>query len=278
MKKWEYSYIVLLLLLGIGILSFPRINCYITTIEQNQKIQSFKDTIANESDKDKLYQQMKQYNEKIYKEQQKDLKDAWSYSQNTFDLSILSLDINIIGYIEIPKLDVQIPLFIGANYDNLNKGVAIMSQTSMPIGGENTNCVIAGHRGGYNGDQLFKNIESLETGDEIRITNPWETLTYFVIKKIVIEPNDIEAVKILPNQDMITLFTCHPYGMETQRYVVYASRKSIYKGVELPKGVTYTSSRKEIAIEKTLNRCLLFCTGLFAVILIIKNIRKIKCE
>ena len=93
----------------------------------------------------------------------------------------------------------------------MNKGVAIMSQTSMPIGGENTNCVIAGHRGGYHGEQLFKNIENLAIGDEIRITNPWETLTYFVIKKIVIEPNEIEAVKILPNQDMITLFTCHPY-------------------------------------------------------------------
>lgn len=63
---------------------------------------------------------------------------------------------------------------------------------------ENTNCVIAGHRGGYHGEQLFKNIENLAIGDEIRITNPWETLTYFVIKKIVIEPNEIEAVKILP--------------------------------------------------------------------------------
>lgn len=220
-----------------------------------------------------MYQQMKQYNEKIYKEHQKDLKDAWSYSQNTFDLGILNLDMNIIGYIEIPKLDVQIPLFIGANYNNLNKGVAIMSQTSMPIGGENTNCVIAGHRGGYHGEQLFKNIENLAIGDEIRITNPWETLTYFVIKKIVIEPNEIEAVKILPNQDMITLFTCHPYGMETQRYVVYASRKSIYNDIELPKGVTYTSSRKEIAIEKTLNNCLLFASGLLAVILIIESIR-----
>ena len=96
---------------------------------------------------------------------------------------------------------------------------------------------------------------------------------FFNIKKIVIEPNEIEAVKILPNQDMITLFTCHPYGMETQRYVVYASRKSIYNDIELPKGVTYTSSRKEIAIEKTLNNCLLFASGLLAVILIIESIR-----
>ena len=273
MKKWEFRFIVLLLLLGLGILSFPKIHSFFTTIEQKQKIQSFKETISNQSDKDALYKQMKQYNEKIYKEHQKDLKDAWSYSQNTFDLGILNLDMNIIGYIEIPKLDVQIPLFIGANYNNLNKGVAIMSQTSMPIGGENTNCVIAGHRGGYHGEQLFKNIENLAIGDEIRITNPWETLTYFVIKKIVIEPNEIEAVKILPNQDMITLFTCHPYGMETQRYVVYASRKSIYNDIELPKGVTYTSSRKEIAIEKTLNNCLLFASGLLAVILIIESIR-----
>lgn len=231
----EFRFIVLLLLLGLGILSFPKIHSFSQPLSKNKRYSHSKKRLQNQSDKDALYQQMKQYNEKIYKEHQKDLKDAWSYSQNTFDLGILNLDMNIIGYIEIPKLDVQ-SLFIGANYNNLNKGVAIMSQTSMPIGGEYELRRIAGHRGGYHGEQLFKNIENLAIGDEIRITNPWETLTYFVIK-IVIEPNEIEAVKILPNQDMITLFTCHPYGWKHNAMLFMRAEKAFTTILNYQKGL-----------------------------------------
>ena len=105
----------------------------------------------------------------------------------------------------------------------MSKGAVVMGQTSMPIGGENTNCVIAAHRG-YRGIPMFQYIEVLQPGDKVEITNLWDTIEYEVAKCIVIRPDDIDAVKIQPGKEMLTLITCHPYPQNTQRYVVYCQR------------------------------------------------------
>ena len=82
--------------------------------------------------------------------------------------------------------------------------------------------------------------------------NPWETLTYVVTHKIVIDPHDIEAIKIIPKQDMVTLFSCHPYAINSHRYVVYAQRKGQQKEIEYPEGIEYESSTKEIEKEESI--------------------------
>lgn len=94
-----------------------------------------------------LLEQMESYNQKIYQEKQQSLCDAWSYTQNVFDFPAFGLEDDMIGYLTIEAMDLELPLYIGANYDNMTKGGAVLAQTSMPIGGENTNCVIAAHRG-----------------------------------------------------------------------------------------------------------------------------------
>ena len=129
----------------------------------------------------------------------------------------------MIGYISIEAMGEQLPLYIGANEENMKQGAVVMGQTSMPIGGTGTNCVIAAHRG-YRGIPMFQYIEVLKPGDKVEISNLWETLEYQVVKSIVISPDDIEAVKIVPGADMLTLITCHPYTKNYQRYVVYCTR------------------------------------------------------
>lgn len=99
------------------------------------------------------------------------------------------------GILSIPKMDLELPIYLGATAEHLASGAAQLSQTSMPIGGENTNCVLAGHRGWY-GALFFRHIELLEIGDEIMITNLWETLTYTVSEIKVIEPNEIDEILI----------------------------------------------------------------------------------
>lgn len=225
---------------------------------------------------DTLYEEISSYNETIFQEKQSGLKDIFSYTENPFDLSSFQLDDDMIGYIDIPKLNLHTPLYIGANEENMRKGVTVLSQTSMPIGGNNTNCVIAGHRGGYNGAQLFKNIEQLEINDEILVTNPWETIPYVVVKTIVIEPNNIEAIKIIPDQDMITLFTCHPYGLPQQRYVVYAQRKDVQKEIKLPDSEPYESSIEKIEMEKNIRLLALFISVSLTMILIILRVKEIR--
>ncbi|MCD8130146.1 MAG: class C sortase [Lachnospiraceae bacterium] len=130
----------------------------------------------------------------------------------------------MVGYIEIPDMDVLLPLYLRASAENLAAGAAVLSQTSLPIGGISSNCVIAGHRG-YAGMAYFREIESLKEGSLIYIVNPWETLVYQVTETRVIDPSDIAAVLIQEGRDLVTLITCHPYlSNGLYRYVVYCER------------------------------------------------------
>ena len=128
-----------------------------------------------------------------------------------------------VGYVEIPAMDVTLPLYLGASRAHMNDGATVLGQTSMPIGGISTNCVIAAHRG-WNGRAMFRDVELLQEGDLVYLTNLWETLTYQVTGISIIWPDEVEAVAIEPGQDMVTLLTCHPYTANTYRYLVYCRR------------------------------------------------------
>ena len=128
-----------------------------------------------------------------------------------------------VGYVEIPAMDVTLLLYLGASRAHMNDGGAVLGQTSMPIGGNSTNCVIAAHRG-WNGKAMFRDVELLQEGDLVYLTNLWETLTYQVTGIPIIWPDEVEAVAIQLSQDMVTLLTCHPYLVGSQRYIVYCTR------------------------------------------------------
>jgi len=167
---------------------------------------------------------MQAYNEQIYAEGQAGLCDAWAYTQPSFDLAEYGITDGVIGVLNIPKINLEMPIFLGATYDHMASGAAHLSQTSLPIGGINTNCVIAGHRG-WEGAPYFLNLDRMEIGDTVTVTNLWETLTYRVCEIRIIEPNDIDQVLIQPSRDMLTLFTCHPYASGGRyRLVVYCER------------------------------------------------------
>ena len=176
-----------------------------------------------ESDFSGLYDQMQRYNERLAAEGQQ-IVDAWSCEQTPVDVSVLPKGDGSIGFIQIPDMEVRLPLFIGASEENLAQGAAVLSETSMPVGGRNTNCVIAGHRG-YRGSAYFQHIENLKSGSMVFIVNPWETLEYRVTDTKIIDPSDVSSVLIQEGKDMVTLFSCHPYGGGGKyRYVVYCDR------------------------------------------------------
>ena len=128
------------------------------------------------------------------------------------------------GVLSIPALGLEMPVYLGASSQNMALGAAQLGQTSIPVGGKNTNAVIAGHRG-WNGADYFRYITELVPGDHITITNLWETLEYAVVGTRIISPDDVDAIKIQPGKDMITLFTCHPYASGgRQRYLVFCER------------------------------------------------------
>ncbi len=176
----------------------------------------------------KLRDEMAWYNHSIWLEHQAGLSDPWAYEQPSFTLGEYGFEDEIFGVIQIPALNVTLPIYLGATHQHMNDGAAHLSQTSLPIGGTNTNCVIAAHNG-WGGASYFRHIPDLQAGDEIIITNPWETLHYVVSESNIIEPNDIEEILIQDGRELVTLLTCYPYGTGgRQRYLVICERSDTY--------------------------------------------------
>lgn len=171
-----------------------------------------------------LWLDMVAYNDSLYTHGQEGLDCEYAYEEPSFLLADYGLEDEIFAVISIPVLDLEMPIYLGATSAHMADGAAHMSQTSLPIGGENTNCVIAGHRG-WRGAPYFRYINELEIGDTVTITNLWETLTYKVVEIRIIQPNDIDAILIQPNRELVTLLTCHPYASGgRQRYLVICER------------------------------------------------------
>lgn len=103
-------------------------------------------------------------------------------------------------------------------------GAAQLTETSYPVGGVNTNSVLAAHRG-YSKTAMFRDIEQLEVGDEVVIENFREVLRYKVFEIAIVNPTETDKLLIRPGEDMITLLTCHPYGSNEKRYLVYCRRE-----------------------------------------------------
>ena len=179
-----------------------------------------------------LWQQMRAYNEDIFRNGQEGLSGETAYEKPSFILADYGLESEVFAVLSIPKLDLEMPLYLGATKRHMADGAAHMSETSLPIGGINTNCVIAGHRG-WNGAAYFLYIPNLEKGDIVTITNLWETLTYEVVDWKIITPYDVESIHIQPNRDLITLLTCHPPATGgRERYLVFCER--IQTELEVP--------------------------------------------
>ena len=171
-----------------------------------------------------LWEDMTNYNKTIYAQGQSGLSCEYDYQKPSFYLTQYGLEDEVFGVISIPAMELEMPIYLGATNQHMADGAAHLSQTSLPIGGENTNCVIAGHRG-YNGASYFRYIEKLKVGDVVSITNLWETLTYRVAEIKIIDPHEVKEILIQDGRDLVTLLTCHPYASGgRQRYVVYCER------------------------------------------------------
>lgn len=167
---------------------------------------------------------MEAYNQAIYQQGQSGLSCEYNYQVPSFTLADYGLNSEIFGVISIPAMDLEMPIYLGATNEHMALGAAHMSQTSLPIGGIDTNCVIAGHRG-YSGASYFRYIEKLSVGDSVTITNLWESLHYRVSEIKIIDPYDVDEILIQKGRELITLLTCHPYASGgRQRYVVYCER------------------------------------------------------
>jgi len=203
---------------------YPLVNRFLYQRYAKSIINDFESRVKVEDDSLAwLYELMVEYNVELYENGQENLSDPFYYNQVTFSLKQFGFDEEMIGFIIIPRMNIELPIFLGANDANMRRGAAHLTHTSLPVGGKNTNSVIAAHRG-MSRATMFRNIERLEIGDEIIITNFHQTLSYEVIETKIINPTDFDEILIRSDRDLITLLTCHPYRHSHQRYLVFAER------------------------------------------------------
>ena len=171
-----------------------------------------------------LYRSIQTYNRWLVELNQGNLDSLVATEIVPLSMTDYGLPDEVFAVLRIPAMDLEMPIYLGANENNMANGAAVLTQTSIPIGGESTNAVIAGHRG-WNGYRYFLDIENLQVGDMVYITNIWEELTYQVTEIRIVNPDDVDAILIQPGKDMVTLMTCHPPNTGGQyRYLVYCKR------------------------------------------------------
>ena len=130
----------------------------------------------------------------------------------------------MMGYIDIPRIGVSLPIYHGTDEAVLQAAVGHLEWTSLPVGGSGTHCVLSGHRGLPNAT-LFTDLDQMEPGDTFTLHVLSRALTYTVREILVVEPGDTQALNIVPGEDLCTLMTCTPYGVNTHRLLVRGTRK-----------------------------------------------------
>lgn len=174
------------------------------------------------ADLDRLLKDSQKYNNNLIENQSSLLFDT-TYTEPAFNLSDYGIFDNIYGYISAPTIDIQQPIYLGANDDTMSYGAGHLAYTSLPIGGKNTNTVLAAHTG-YFGKTFFDNLPYINIGDPVYIKNYWGTLTYKVIATEIHKPDDSYRMYIQTDKDLLTLCTCI-YSDETfNRFYVICER------------------------------------------------------
>lgn len=225
MRKTALVLAALLAVAGICVILWPVFTGQRLQADTDAAVQEF---LVERNEPEQQYPELRAelqaYNQRIYTEKQSGFVDLKACEEPAVDLTAYGIDDEIIGVLEVPAMELTMPVYLGASEAHLAAGAAVLGNTSAPVGGENSNCVIAGHRG-WRGADYFRHIDRLQVGDAVKLTNLWETLTYTVADIQIIQPHEVEQIKIQPNRDLLTLLTCHPYASGgRQRYVVVCER------------------------------------------------------
>ena len=225
MRKKAFLLAALLVVVGLCVLLWPVFTGYRLQADADEAAQAFLEERKPEQSYPELLATLQDYNQRIYAEKQSNLTSLEACEEPAVDLAAYDVGDEIIGVLEIPTMELTMPVYLGASDEHLALGAAVLGSTSAPIGGDNTNCVIAGHRG-WRGADYFRHIDRLQVGDTVQLINLWETLTYTVTDIQIIQPHGVEKIKIRPHRDLLTLLTCHPYASGgKQRYVVVCEKK-----------------------------------------------------
>ena len=241
-KKLPTIVLCILFLVGLTLLLYPSVSDYWNSMHASKAVADYSAQVynLNEEEYDEMLADAQSYNKKLAEGNTKySLSDEEEEEYN----SLLNLDgSGIMGYIEIPAIDVTLPIYHGTSDEVLQIAVGHLEWSSLPVGGTGSHCVLSGHRG-LPSAKLFTNLDKLVEGDTFILRVLDEVYTYEVDQIRIVEPDEVNELTIEEGKDYCTLVTCTPYGINTHRLLVRGHR---IENVESSEEIRVTSDAIKI--------------------------------
>ena len=232
---------LIVLVVAFAVLLYPTVSSYVNEKNGSKVVSNYdaESVRLSNAEKEKMIEDARAYNKEMLSNI--DLIDPFSQGETSIDEryeSLLNMDgSGMMGYIRIPKIKVEIPIYHGTSESVLQAGVGHFWGTSLPVGGESTHTVLTGHRG-LPTKTLFTNMDKLVEGDVFYIKVLDETLAYKVDQILTVLPEETEALSIVPGKDYATLVTCTPYAINTHRLLVRGHRIPYEEAVKIEKNTS----------------------------------------
>ncbi|MCH5317779.1 MAG: class C sortase [Eubacterium sp.] len=224
-KRLSSIFIIIVFFAGLSLLLYPTVSDYINSLNHRNTISEYSNTVESLDikDREKMLAAAIEYNKQLAA---KGLSSLLQLSGDEWEKYYSLLNISgdgLMGYVDIPSIDVSLPIYHGTDETVLQIGVGHLEASSLPVGGESSHSVISGHRG-LPSAKLFTNIDRLVEGNIFTIHVLGETFTYEVDQIEIVLPDEISSITIDKGQDYCTLITCTPYGINTHRLLVRGHR------------------------------------------------------
>lgn len=278
-NKLKIRFAILMILTGLTIFSYPFVSNFLANRNATVAVQEYEQSLTEleKEQIDAIKAAAASYNDQLQSVLNKNAQGEGEIHNSYIDLIQLG---SALGYITIPKIDVNLPIYEGTDMDVLAHGIGHLTETSYPLGGEGTHSALSGHRGLAEAE-LFTNLDKLTLGDRFYLHILDEILAYQVDQVLVVEPHEIEALDVVEGEDLCTLVTCTPIGINSHRLLVRGTRVE-YEGEEaaatndLYQSVhTGTAVRRLVVIWPWLTLAAMLAIGLEA-FLMLALLRRIK--
>lgn len=203
-----------LFFIGVASILYPLVSNLLSIMTANTVIYNYKEEVKklDTSEIDELFSKAEKYN-----------KNLFNGSSNSVDAKCLNREDNIICYVDVPKVNIYLPVYYGTTNEVLEKGCGYLENTSLPVGGENTHSVISGHTG-LPSAEMFTSLDQVKEGDMFYIHILDKVLAYKISHIQAVLPDQTNELQIIPSKDIVTLLTCTPYGINDKRLLVRGTR------------------------------------------------------
>lgn len=223
-KNWMTILCATIFIIGLSLVLYPSVSNYWNSFHQTKAIASYEQKVSemDSDDTEKMWKAAEEYNEKLAQK----TSGKWSPTKaehKEYENLLNVGGVGVMGSVEIPKIKVSLPIYHGVEQTILQIAIGHIEGSSLPVGGKSTHCVISGHRG-LPSAKLFTDLDKLEKGDIFKLQVLNKTLTYEVDQIRIVLPNDLDDLNIIEGEDLCTLVTCTPYGINTHRLLVRGHR------------------------------------------------------